>query len=100
MNAREWHCQAYGPELDDLLHRPMCFNEDVSPTACTSSRQCSVRMHLSRRQLWARILELAARGDETARYLMTQFAGPHELLDASQPATPPPAPNSWEDHAN
>ena len=80
MNAREWHCAAYGAELDELMGRPMCFVDNGQGLACTSSRQCSVRMHRERRRLWARILELAAGGDETSKYLLTEFAGPEELL--------------------
>lgn len=79
MNARVWACAAYGAELDEIMGRPMCFVQEVQ-SPCTSSRQCSSRMLIQRRRLWARLVELADQGDDVAVQLLHEFSGPHELL--------------------
>jgi hypothetical protein len=68
-----WHCEAYGP---DLPGGPRCFFERV----CTSSRQCSVRMHAERRRLFDRIQQLGRDEPETYGWLAREFTSPVELL--------------------
>jgi hypothetical protein len=57
-------------------------------------------MHHNRRQLWARILELAAEGDETSKYLLTQFGGPEELLGGLLPVSGDGIPETEEEMPN
>ncbi len=70
----DWACHAYGEEAP----REWCFMEQVS--ICPSEVHCVLRMMVERRLLWARMDELARQGDETSRWLLTQFEGPWELL--------------------
>jgi len=78
MVTRVWHCEAYG--ADDRL--PKCFFVSV----CTSSRQCSVRMHAERRRLFDRIQQLGRDQPEVYGWLAAEFRSPAELLGGEDTA--------------
>jgi len=77
--SAEWHCAAYPPDLPD---GPRCFFARV----CTSSRQCSVRMHGERRRLFDRIQQLGRDEPETYGWLAREFTSPVELLGGDDAA--------------
>ena len=88
---RRWHCEAYGPELDEIRpeHAPHCFWDEIDP--CQVQVQCRVRMHFERERVYQRLVELAAAGDDTAKFLLDDVHGPEDLLSVER-AAPYPGP--------
>lgn len=75
----DWQCEAYGPEA--AAFGALCFvSGEPGRRVCASQLECAMVMGAERQQIWQRINELAAAGDETAAYLAGVFTRPEQLL--------------------
>jgi hypothetical protein len=79
--AKDWDCEAYGPDLPSELGH-LCFYDEIEP--CASQAQCHTRMAGERQRVFRRINELAAAGDPTGQLLADEFTNPSQLLNADE----------------
>lgn len=86
--AVEWPCEAYGPEL--LAEGIRCFvgGDKGRERQCASQEECSRTVQASRQQIFRRINELSAVGDETFVYLENEFTSPGQLFPAGEDEPP------------
>lgn len=75
---KDFHCEAYGPDLPDT-----CFVELVYGR-CGTAAECHTVMDIERHALWDRLHVLEALGDDMASELLEHFTGPGELLGGSE----------------
>ncbi|WP_280396017.1 hypothetical protein [Nocardia brasiliensis] len=73
-----WYCEAYGPELAEI--GVVCFFVEARGHACNGSDECGRLMAARRQQLFQRVNELAALGDEAGTYLAEQITHPEQVL--------------------
>lgn len=79
----DWACEAYGPEIADI--GAVCFRSgELGKRVCADLDDCHRSMRGQRQQVFRRINELAARGNEVAEYLAGEFTRPEQLLGGGQ----------------
>lgn len=79
-DASSWPCEAYGQELMDLGYKCFTGEDKGRKRRCASPEECSRVVQASRQQIYRRINELAASGDEAGRYLEGEFTSPDQLF--------------------
>ena len=80
-----WDCEAYGPEGKQF--GALCFLGEAGERVCADQQACHEAMAAERHQAFARIHELADRGDQAAIYLAEAFTSPDQLLGGSDSGT-------------
>lgn len=80
--TRDWACDAYGPDIDELLPEgsPHCFFEQVE--RCGDERTCRQRLNVERWRIWQHLCLLAVTGDQIARDVLVDVETPFNLLQA------------------
>lgn len=84
LDAAPWDCEAYGPGSANV--GALCFvAPELGERVCENFRHCAATMRAARQELFDRIHQRAAEGDETSMYLAEEFTDPGQLLGGTIP---------------